>query len=90
MPYLLLDIRDKDEYEKSHIKTALNYPIAMLSRSINNESKELLEYKNQEGKIILIYDDDEKLATRAAATLVERGYDNLFMLSGGIYLFTFN
>jgi centrosomal protein CEP41 len=83
VPYLLLDIRDKDEYDNCHIKTALNYPIAMLSRSINNETKELLAFKNQEGKIILIYDDDEKIGPKAAATFVERGYDNLFMLSGG-------
>ena len=48
-PYLLLDIRDRDEYDQCHIITALNYPIAMLSRSINNETKELLAYKNQEG-----------------------------------------
>ena len=39
--------------------------------------------RNAEGKIILVYDDDERAAHRAATTLVERGYDNLFMLSGG-------
>lgn len=83
MPYLLLDLREKDQYDSCHIITALNYPIAMLSRSVNNETKELLAYKNQEGKIIVLYDEDEKIAPRAAATLVERGYDNIFMLSGG-------
>ena len=35
------------------------------------------------GKIIVVYDDDEKIAPKAATTLVERGYDNLFLLSGG-------
>ena len=39
--------------------------------------------KNQEGKIIIVYDCDEVPAHRAATTLVERGYENLFMLSGG-------
>ena len=39
--------------------------------------------KNQEGKIIVLYDNDELLAHRAATTLVQRGYDNLFILSGG-------
>ena len=39
--------------------------------------------KNKEGKIILLYDDDERISHRAATTLVERGYDNLFMVSGG-------
>jgi len=86
MPYLLLDIRDRDEYNACHIITALNYPAAMLSRSVNNETKELLAYKNQPGKIILIYDEDERVAVKAATTFVQRGYDNLFMLSGGLRL----
>ena len=80
----MLDIRDRDEYEQCHIITALSYPTAMLSRSINNETPELLAYKNQPGKIIVIYDEDEKIGTKAGTTLVERGYDNLFLLSGGI------
>ncbi|KAL3853498.1 hypothetical protein ACJMK2_017034 [Sinanodonta woodiana] len=83
-PYLLLDIRDRDAYDQCHIITALNYPTAMLSRSVNYETKEMLTHKNQPGKIILIYDEDERSAPSAASTLVERGYDNLFMLSGGM------
>ncbi len=85
LPYLLLDMRDKDEYEQCHMISALHYPIAMLSRSVNNETAELLAYKNQPGKIIVIYDDDERLAPKAATTLCQRGYDNLFLLSGGEY-----
>lgn len=86
LPYLLLDLRDRDEYDQSHIISALNYPNAMLSRSINNETPEMLAYKNQPGKIILVYDDDERIAPKAATTLVQRGYDNLFLLSGGLKL----
>jgi len=33
--------------------------------------------------VILLYDNDEKIAPAAATTLVQRGYDNVFMLSGG-------
>lgn len=84
LPYLLLDIRDPDEYSQCHIISALNYPIAMLSRSVNNETKEMLAYKNQPGKIIVVYDDDERIVHNAASTLVQRGYDNLFVLSGGM------
>ena len=39
--------------------------------------------KNIPGKIIVIYDEDERIAPNAATTLVQRGYDNLFILSGG-------
>ncbi|XP_059843043.1 centrosomal protein of 41 kDa isoform X2 [Hypanus sabinus] len=83
-PYLLLDVRDRDAYEKCHIIGAYNYPIAMLSRTMNPYTKEVLEYKNTPGKIILLYDEDERIASQAATTLCERGFENLFMLSGGL------
>lgn len=30
-----------------------------------------------------MYDEDERIASQAAATMCERGFENLFMLSGG-------
>jgi len=30
-----------------------------------------------------LYDNDERLASQAATTMCERGFENLFMLSGG-------
>ena len=36
-----------------------------------------------------MYDYDEDMAPRAASTIVERGFDNLFMLSGGKYSLSF-
>ncbi|KAK7503705.1 hypothetical protein BaRGS_00005244 [Batillaria attramentaria] len=36
-PYVLLDVRDKDDYEECHIITARSYPTAMLARSVNYE-----------------------------------------------------
>ena len=59
-PYLIVDLRDKDEFNANHIVSgnsflfytnvhvflylAHHYPAAMLSRCTNNESKELLIY----------------------------------------------
>ena len=42
------------------------------------------QIQNCEGKIIVCYDTDEMVAARVATTLVQRGYDNVFMLSGGL------
>lgn len=39
--------------------------------------------KNKLGKIIILYDEDERLAPAAATTFVQREVDNVFMLSGG-------
>lgn len=37
----------------------------------------------QEGKIIIAYDEDEAHYGHVATTMVQRGIDNLFVLSGG-------
>ncbi|CAF0754864.1 unnamed protein product [Adineta ricciae] len=83
-PYLIVDLRDIDEFNTNHIVSAHHYPAAMLSRCSNNESKELLIYKNKKGKIIVLYDEDEQIAPRAATIMSERGYNNIFLLSGGL------
>ena len=56
----------------------------MLSRSFNPETNEMRAFRNKPGSIILVYDEDERLASNAATILVQRGYDNIFMLSGGL------
>ena len=84
LPYLLLDIREKDDYDECHIIGSLNYPGTMLSRSVNYLSKEILLFKNKPGKIIIVYDIDEKLCPNIATGLVQRQIDNVIMLSGGM------
>ncbi|XP_071590334.1 centrosomal protein of 41 kDa [Heliangelus exortis] len=83
-PFLLLDVRDRDAYDQCHIVGAYSYPIATLSRTMNPYTNNILEYKNAHGKIIILYDNDERLASQAATTMCERGFENLFMLSGGL------
>ncbi|XP_012663820.1 centrosomal protein of 41 kDa-like isoform X1 [Otolemur garnettii] len=83
-PFLLLDVGDRDSYQQCHIVGAYSYPIATLSRTMNPYSNDILEYKNAHGKIIILYDDDERLASQAATTMYERGFENLFMLSGSL------
>ncbi|KAK2842703.1 hypothetical protein Q5P01_012903 [Channa striata] len=83
-PYLLLDVRDRDQYDVCHVISAHSYPIAMLSRTMNPYTKEVLEYKNAAGKIIIVYDEDERIASQAATIMCERGFENLFLLSGGL------
>ena len=83
-PYLLIDIREKDAYDAGHLRTAKHFPTSRLSRAFQFETKELRSFCNKEGKIIVVYDEDESMAPKAATVLVERGYDNVYMLSGGI------
>ncbi|KAK5866883.1 hypothetical protein PBY51_011422 [Eleginops maclovinus] len=83
-PYLLLDVRDRDQYDRCHIISAHSFPIATLSRTMNPYTKDVLEYKNAAGKIIIVYDEDERIASQAATIMCERGFENLYMLSGGL------
>ncbi|KAG1672351.1 Centrosomal protein [Nymphon striatum] len=84
LPYLLLDVRHDDSFKQCRIKSAQNYPASMLNRSVNYETKELLQYKNKTDKVIIIYDENETIASVVSTTLVQRGYDNVFMLSGAL------
>lgn len=44
----------------------------------------MLAYRNRPGRVLVLYDEDERIAPRAAATLVQRGYGNVYLLSGGL------
>ncbi|CAL4066169.1 unnamed protein product, partial [Meganyctiphanes norvegica] len=57
-----------------------------LCRAVGWECKEMLAYKNHPEYIIVVCDESEDLAGEITATLCHRGYDNVFMLSGGLRL----
>jgi len=84
MPYLLVDVRDKESFAECHIITAQSYPATNFSRTMNPFSHEMLQFKNCEGKIIILYDVDELIATECATTMCQRGFENVFILSGGL------
>lgn len=83
-PYLILDIRDQENYKKGRIVTSKSYPASRLIRSVNYETKDMLKYKNVPGKLIIVVDADESMSAKFATTLIQRGYDNIFVLSGGL------
>lgn len=47
----------------------------------------MFSYKNKENKIIIVYHFDEKKGIDYVNELFEKGYDNLYLLSGGIESF---
>jgi len=83
-PFLLLDVREPDHYLASHLVYSNNYQHIRLNRAFDYETREMLRLKNKPGAIIVLYDEDESVASKCATTLTQRGYDNIFMLSGGI------
>ena len=80
--FLLLDLREKDEYQTWRIKEALNFPAANIGR--DRVIPELFRFKNQPDKIIIVYMNDERKGVQAANLFYEKGYENCFLLNGGI------
>lgn len=80
--FLLLDMRDSDEYEQYHIKEALSFPGPKIKQ--DKTIPQLFQYKNKEEKIIVLYHFDEKKGIEYVNQFYEKGYDNVYLLSGGI------
>ena len=80
--FLLLDMREESEYSEFHIKESINFPAPNVTR--DKIIPELYWFWNKEDKLIIIYMYDERSGTAAAKLLYEKGYDNVFLLSGGI------
>lgn len=80
--FLLLDLRDPEEYSLYRIKEALNYPAPNIAR--DKIIPEMFRFKNQPNKLIIVYMGDERKGTQAAQLFYEKGYENTYLLSGGI------
>jgi len=83
---LLLDLRDPEEYALFHIKEALNFPAPNIGR--DKLIPELFRFKNQPDKLIIIYMNDERKGTAIAHVFFEKGYENVYLISGGVEQFT--
>lgn len=81
---LLLDVRDKDEFASFHLREARNYPGSMMSRSIYQFTPEILDFTNKEGKLMVLYDLEEKVAAAVGTAWYEKGIDNFVVMSGGL------
>ena len=84
-PYLIFDVREPSEYRRCHLLHARTYPFTMMRR--DQVHPELFNFKNKPETLIIIYCDDEKMSCDAAKLLVDRGADNIFLLSGGLHEF---
>lgn len=85
-PYLLLDVREAAHFERCHLLQARSYPYTMCRRDYMHP--EIYRFKNLENHLIILYCDDERISRDVAKTLVDRGSDNVFLLTGGLEQFS--
>ena len=70
--------------------TARSYPTALLRRAHTPFDAAFVAYANREHdlrRILVLYDEDERLAVPAAQLCSEKGVDNVFVLTGGLHSF---
>lgn len=82
---LLLDLRDVEDFRLSHIKGAINFPSPNIAR--DKFIKQIWQFKNKEDKIIIIYHEDEKKVIEAAELLVEKEFQNVYIMTNGYEAF---
>lgn len=80
--FIILDLREESEYNDYHIKEALSFPGVMISR--DKFLNQMIMMKNKESKMIIVYHNDERSGVPYAGLLFQKGYDNIYFLSGGI------
>jgi len=76
--FVLVDVLERDSYEKEHIPGALSIPLAELGRRV-------LGILNKEATIVVYCASfDCKASTMAAEKLLSMGYENVLDYKGGL------
>jgi len=86
--YIILDLREECDYERIHVKDAISFPAVNISR--DKFTHQLIMMKNKPGKMIILYHNDERNGIPFANNFFQKGYDNVYFLSGGIEEFAKN
>jgi len=65
-----------------HIVGAVSFPHGWVNRY--NHFCALQRLKNLDNKVLLVYMDNERQGTAACKLLTEKGFSNIYLLTGGI------
>jgi len=78
---VVLDLREPSEFETCRLPLAVNYPASRISR--DQFSQDLYQCKKDPNKLLVVYHKDDQTSAFAATTLVHKGWDSVYVLSGG-------
>lgn len=74
---LILDVRDKEEYEAGHIEDAINV-------SVDEVEKRIGEFEDYKDKTVLVYCRVGKRSAQASETLSKNGFENVYNAEDGV------
>jgi rhodanese-related sulfurtransferase len=80
--FLLIDLRQEEDYAKYHIKDSTNFPASLIPRDKYPHQMYLL--KNKPNKLIVMIHEDERLGVQFATALYQKGFDNIYLVTGGM------
>lgn len=80
--FILLDIREPEDFYKFHIKESVSFPSPNINR--DKYTQLIHEFRNKDNCLIIVYHDSEKHGIPSINIMAERGFDNVYQLSGGI------
>ena len=86
--FIIVDLREKIEYYKCHIKNAYSYPSSLISQ--DHFLKEMYTIKSKPNSIIIVYHKDDRTGSSVSDLLILKGFENIYMISGGFYDFSFS
>jgi len=78
---VLMDLREPTEFETCRLPLAVNYPASRISR--DQFSPDLFQCKKDPDKLLVVYHRDDQTSASAATMLVHKGWDCVYVLSGG-------
>lgn len=70
----VVDLREKDDYDRGHILGARNIPLTQLKMRIEEMRRD---------KPVYLYEEGEALTRRAALILKKEGFSKIYRLKGG-------
>ncbi|KAF4743442.1 Fanconi anemia group J protein, partial [Perkinsus olseni] len=100
---LLLDLRAPEDFNVAHIATAVSYPAVLLARdrilpemAKFRTSRGLGDSKGipasiaheKRARVMVVYDIDDRAAKNTVTAMVQKGWDEVYLLSGGFKEFS--
>jgi len=73
------------EFNEFHIMGSVSFPHGWINRY--NHFNALQRFKNLDNKVIIVIHDNERHGTHFAKVLCEKGFGNIYLLTGGIQQF---
>ena len=75
---MIIDVRSPEVFEAEHLENAVNIPQTAIRNNLSSIPQD---------KPVILYCNRSIRAYLAAVMLGNRGFDNIYVLSGGLYLY---